>query len=225
MQMSLLWPDASAPVPDFQSTLTALGPIPSIFYRAVEFGTLQNRSFFDLLSEKEMPRPHIREMIVRDQAKRFLERNNFQVEEDRLIIGNEPLVALVVRCGPVRIRAVKGRKGVLPGCGRSRERRRFYGQQPSFYLDRSSRMRRTRLNLVLLYDFDELFNLARLWLACPRSGGARSSDVTSFWNEPIPYPVSSSSQTSAATQDSVDADLDRLLRDENEDEQDSAEEA
>src|SRR3979411_1922880 len=102
LQLTLLQPRDGC-FPSFEQTRSALGIAPQILFRALEFGTSQDRIFFEKLSENERPRPHIREMIVRDQGKRFLERNNFQVEEESISVGNEPLAALVVRFGPVQI--------------------------------------------------------------------------------------------------------------------------
>src|SRR5689334_22470970 len=120
---TMLFPHSSDPdVPTFQKVMAILGSLTDILYRSVEYGTLQNRTYFEVLSEDERPRPHVREMIVRDMAKRFLERNDFVVGEERLIVGNEPLVALVLTWGEFQIRILKGKNGVLPGCGRSKDR-------------------------------------------------------------------------------------------------------
>jgi hypothetical protein len=107
LQLPLLR-EVNGRVPPFHQTLAALGELPTFLYSAAEFGTSQVRSFFELLSEKETPRPHVREMILRDQAKRYFERNHFNIEDEALSIGNEPLAALLIRCGPVQFRVLKG---------------------------------------------------------------------------------------------------------------------
>jgi hypothetical protein len=213
MQTMLFQHSASDDVPGFPQVLSALGTIPAILYRALEFGTAQNRAYFETLSENEPPRLHVREMIVRDMAKRFLERSEFVVEEDRLMVGSEPLVALVLRWNGIQIRILKGKNGVLPGCGRSVNRKRFYRQLPSTYLDDAKRPKRSKLNVVLLWDFDAVFNLKKLWLVCPRTAGARAHDVTWFWHESIPHPAISAASTAGARPIDSGADLEDLLRD------------
>jgi hypothetical protein len=197
MQTMLFQHSASDDVPGFPQVLSALGTIPAILYRALEFGTAQNRAYFETLSENEPPRLHVREMIVRDMAKRFLERSEFVVEEDRLMVGSEPLVALVLRWNGIQIRILKGKNGVLP----------------STYLDDAKRPKRSKLNVVLLWDFDAVFNLKKLWLVCPRTAGARAHDVTWFWHESIPHPAISAASTAGARPIDSGADLEDLLRD------------
>jgi hypothetical protein len=216
-------------IPTFLQTVAALGSVPSILWRALEFGASQNRSYFERLSENELPRPHIREMIVRDQAKRFLERMNFPVEDDGsdVTVGNEPLVALTARFGPVQFRILKGKRGIVPGCGDSVARRKFYGQVPLYYLGADRQVRQTKLNLITLWDFDTLFNLGQLWLVCPRCGGTRADDVRWFWHEPLPHPAlaAQSASETYTSEDDVDRELDRLLRDEKDQDESSKERA
>ena len=175
-------------VPSFEQTISALGSMPAILYRALEFGTSQNRTFFEQLSSKRASASASREMIVRDQAKRFFERSDFQVEDEPMTVGNEPLSALVVRCGPAQVRVLKGKGGLVPGCGDSFRRRNFYNQVSDLYRDRNGKTRRTLLNLLVLWDFDTLFNLANLWLVCPMRAGEKTADVLWHWHEAIPYP-------------------------------------
>ncbi len=217
MQLRLI-PYETARVPGFEQTLTALRSIPSLLYRAIEFGTVQNHTYFDTLSDGDRPRPHIREMIVRDMAKKYLERHNIAVQEDTMQFNNEPLVAIVFHYGPFLVRVLKGRNGVLPGCGNSRRRRRFYSQHPSLYLDQARRPHRSKLNLVLLWDFDPNFNLSQLWLVCPRTGGRTSADVTWYWHEKIPRPVALNVFPAPTAEEiqASDDELENMLRDESE---------
>jgi hypothetical protein len=214
MQTPLFPPNAEADgIPSFEQTLAALGPVPNLLYRAIEFGANQNRAYSDMLCDRETPQSHIREMIVRHQVKRYLEKYRINVEEDRLNVGNEPLMGLFFRFRVYQIRILKGPNGEIPGCGVSKNRRRFYSQWPGFYLDASRRGRKTKLNLILLWDFDPSFNLGQLWLACPQQGGRTASDVLCYWRELIPYPASIIS-TPAKTNgvEAGDEQLERLLR-------------
>ena len=215
LQLNLLPP--TAPVrPSFARTLSALGEIPAYLYRALEFGTERNRTFFKELSQNERPRPHIRESIVRDQGKRFLERNRFQVEEEAIVLGSEPLSALILRCGLIQIRVLKGPEGIVPGCGTSMRRRRFYNQQSDLYIDRSGGTRQTKLNLICLWEFDRNFNLAGLRLVYPIRAGEASADVLTEWNEPLPYPANHAgfnTDRAESEQLKAEAELEELLRD------------
>jgi len=214
LQLPLIRP-RSGKVPGFTQTIKALGGIPAIMFRAIEFGTSQNRLFFELLSEKEKPRPHLREMIVRDQAKRFLERNDFQVEDEALGVGDEPLAALLVRCGPVQTRVLKASDGTVPGCGDSMRRRHFYNQAPSQYRNSKGLITQNKLNLVLLWDFDKNFNLAGLWLTCPMRAGQNSADVLLHWNEPLIHPASEVQHPKPdEARQTAEDELEDLLKDE-----------
>lgn len=210
MQMLLSSADlASSGLPTFEAALDALGPIPNLLYRALEFGTSQNRTYWDQLCDQERPGLHVREMLVRHQAKRFLLREQIPVKEDRFSVETEPLIALVFRYEDIAVRVLKGRKGIIPGCGRSRNRRRFYNQAPQFFLDKSRRTRKTKLNLVVLWDFDQSFNLRQLWLACPISAGKTPAQIGCFWKEPIPFVVAQAPAVPQALP--ADDDLRNLL--------------
>jgi hypothetical protein len=168
-------------------------------------------------------------MIVRDQAKRFLERNQFHVDEEAVSVGNEPLAALVIRCGPVQVRVLKGFESTIPGCGESSRRRDFYNQQPILYQNPKGQLTQTRLNLVLLWDFDGTFNLAPLWLACPMRAGDKSKDVLLHWQESLEHPVLSNvaqSTTLVESQKEAEEELEKLLKeDSQEDTEEGAKEA
>jgi hypothetical protein len=181
--------------------------------RPLEFGTSQNRLFFETLSQNEPPRPHLREMIVRDQGKRFLERNEFQVDDDLLALGNEPLSALLLRCGPVQIRVLKSADGLVPGCGDSFRRRRFYNQSPDFYRDPHGKAHKTKLNLLFLWNFDSSFNLGHVWLTCPIRAGETSEEVVTHFHQPLPHPVFATLIRPAEdVRNQAEEELERLLR-------------
>jgi hypothetical protein len=213
LQLPLALDGPSRSFPSFADTLKALGSIPSLLYQSLEFGTSQNRAFFEQLSYNERPRPHIREMIVRDQAKCFLNRNDFSVDDEEVSVGNEPLAALIVRCGPVQLRVLKGPGGVIPGCSDSQRRREFYNQQAKTYRDRAGTIRTARLNLVVLWEFDQYFNLAPLSLVLPIRAGERSADVVFMWNEPMPHPGTQIVTDFVADQKQIEDELERLLTD------------
>jgi hypothetical protein len=215
MVLQLTLPQSTtSKLPSFEQTLAALGQIPEFLFRALEFGTSQNRLFFETLSNDERPRPHLREMIVRDQGKRFLERNEFQVDEDLVGVGNEPLSALLLRCGPVQIRVLKAADGLAPGCGDSFRRRRFYNQAPDFYRDSRGKTYKTKLNLLFLWNFDPSFNLGQVWLTCPMRAGETSEDVVTHFHELLPHPAfASAGRPAEEARSEAEQELERLLGD------------
>ncbi len=214
MSLQLTLPSSTTgKLPSFEQTLAALGQIPGFLFRALEFGTSQNRLFFETLSQNEPPRPHLREMIVRDQGKRFLERNEFHVDDDQLALGSEPLSALLLRCGPVQIRVLKSADGLVPGCGDSFRRRRFYNQAPDFYQDSRGKAHKTKLNLLFLWNFDQSFNLGQVWITCPIRAGETSEEVVTHFHQPLSHPVFGSVIRPAEdARDRAEQELERLLR-------------
>lgn len=175
-------------VPSFKDTVAALGDSPAYIYQALEHGSERCRSFFHDLSDKETPRPHLREMIVRDGAKRFLEKNAFIVGDDHIEMANEPMAAVLLRLGAIQIRILKGPEGTVPGCGTSDRRREYYSQKPGIYIANGVGSP-TKLNLVLLWDFDPHFNIGNVWLCCPVGAGATPSEVRCRWHEPLSHPA------------------------------------
>ena len=156
----------------------------------MEFAVAKNQEYFEKLCDRERPESHIREMIVRHQAKRYFKRLDARVEEepdDGLNLINQPLLALNLRLGPVALRILKGREGAVPGCGHSVARSRFYGQFSARHIDANRQIHETKLNLLVLWDFDKKFNLDQLWLACPPKGGFSAQDVECYWNKPLPH--------------------------------------
>ena len=174
---------------------------------------LKTVDFFDEISDKETPRSHLREMIVRDQAKRYFARNAFTVDDEEVSVGNEPLAALIIRCGPAQIRVLKGPGGIAPGCGESDRRLDFYNQQPCAYRCTNGQIKTARLNLLVLWEFDQNFNLADLSLALPIRGGAKCADVLCSWTERIPHPATQIAPNFAEDKEGIEDELERLLKD------------
>ena len=236
MQIKLDLPDCDSHVPSFEATAKSLKPIIPAFWRAMEFAVAKNQEYFEKLCDKEKPASHIREMIVRHQAKRYFKRLDVRVEEEPdngFNLINQPLVALNLRLGPVALRVLKGRDGAVPGCGYSVARKRFYGQFPTRHIDANHQIRETKLNLLILWNFDKEFNLDQLRLACPQKGGFRAQDVECYWNEPLPHAAAIQAEPSDTPEplhgkplnDTVERDLEDLLRGQDEDQQEESSEA
>ena len=88
----------------------------------------------------------------------------------------------------IRFRILKSDNGSLPAPGPSQKRQQFYAQQGTLFPedkngDESKEL--PRANLVLHWVPDEEYNLSRVSLACPISGGITRASVRSEWDEVI----------------------------------------
>ena len=111
MQIKLDLPDWDSHVPSFEATAKSLKPIIPAFWRAMEFGVAKNQEYFEKLCDKEKPESHIREMIVRHQAKRYFKRLDVRVEEepdDGFNLINQPLLAPQSAPWPGSVASPKG---------------------------------------------------------------------------------------------------------------------
>ena len=77
---------------------------------------------------------------------------------------------------------------LLPGCGHSRKKKKFYDQHPTRYLV-GNEIKESDANLIVLWDFDSVYALAHLWMVLPARGGKRPQDVSAFWCHPISHPA------------------------------------
>ena len=126
----------------------------------------------------------------------------------------EPLISLLVHCSGYAVRVLKGRHGIPPGCGMSKKRRAFYNQAPARFLNENGERDASKTNLLLLWDFDSLFGISQVWLACPQTAGPRSQDVVLAWKEQIGAPVqmqSSEVQASEQSEQAAEDELEALL--------------
>lgn len=181
------WKPSQRP-PSFHEVQSELRDLLALLFRALEFGAVKNHAYFDELSDGERPRPHVREMVVRDHAARHLRDHKISVEED-LTIFSEALRALVVRHKGTHLRVLKARNGIVPGCGLSKPRRRFYNQSPTSYKEQDGTFVSTKWNLLLLWDFDSVFNIGKVWLVFPTRAALRSAEVGYAWIEELQHPV------------------------------------
>jgi hypothetical protein len=177
------------PLPSFAHVMEDIAPLTQLIFRSLEIGTEGCRRYYDEQCDGDLPNSHLREMLVRDQAKRYLIGNGLAVEEERFQILPEPLISLLILVNGYAIRVLKGKDGIIPGCGLSGRRRKFYNQASMRYLDASGKIAQTHTNLILLWDFNTAFGIQAVWLACPQVAGARSQDVILAWKEPIQNPV------------------------------------
>jgi len=180
------------PLPSFPEVMRELEVLMRLLYESLDAGATVCRKFYDDFCDGDAPGAHLREMIVRDQAKRYLAKNGLRVTELRELsfkLATEPLISLLVHYKGFALRVLKAKKGIVPGCGMSKRRRAFYNQASVRYLEDDGRPAGSQTNLLVLWDFSPSFGIASVWLACPEVAGARSQDVVLAWQEPIPNPV------------------------------------
>jgi hypothetical protein len=190
-KLSLICVDPE-PLPSFGEVMKEVESLMRLLYESLDVGATVCRKYYDENCDGENPEAHLREMIVRDQAKRYLAKNGLRVtelKERRLRLATEPLISLLLHYKGFALRVLKGKRGIPPGCGMSRRRKEFYSQVSVRYLGDDGKPAGSKTNLLVLWDFAPNFGIGRVWLACPEVAGARSQDVVLAWQELIPNPV------------------------------------
>jgi hypothetical protein len=173
-------------IPQFAEVYSAIRELFPPLFRALEHGCYKNREFHENEGENVFD-PFVSPTLVRFFAKRALRQAGFApVDIEMEQLSNNGL-SLFFKGYHVRIR--KGDNGSVPGPGQSDQLKKFYCQQTEMFEGSNGDMQITHLNLVVLWDFDELHNLAGLRLARPKGVSADGSDVNLHWIEQIPYPA------------------------------------
>lgn len=210
-------------MPSFEETVAAVDPLSNVVYEVLEQATVKTRAFF--AGEEQPHDPFLAPCLMRFFAKQGLRKRGIQAEEDGENSDFEALpnngLAFFQRRHHVRIlkaAIVKGVAWKLPGCGVSEPKTNFYNQQLQIYGDVKGNWYTSLLNIVYLWDFNEAFNLAGLYLACPMAAAAYAKDVTQHWCEPLPHPAQRrSGEGQIQAENGADEELERLLTAELED--------
>lgn len=180
------------PLPSFGEVMKEVESLLRLLYESLDAGATVCRKYYEENCDGASPEAHLREMLVRDQAKRYLVKNGFQVvtiREPKLRLAAEPLISLLLHYKGFAFRVLKAKQGVPPGCGLSKRRKAFYSQVSVPYIGDDGKPAGSKTNLLVLWDFSPSFGIGRVWLACPEVAGARSQDVVLAWQELIPSPV------------------------------------
>jgi hypothetical protein len=203
-------------LPTFQSALQSLGRVPEILYRGLEYGASKTSEF----RQREFPRKRLdaclSASIFRAHGIEYLRREGIDAQPDgfKWMFNNLPFLGISFYYNQMHVRILKGPDGILPGCGRSRRKHRFYDQLPSNYLLGNVPMRSTA-NLIVLWDFNGDYALARLWLTLPANGGQRPQDVSAFWCNSLDHPAEMTGPvavTPTPPSDSGDDGMSQLIR-------------
>jgi len=180
------------PLASFGDVMKEVESLLRLLYESLDAGATVCRKYYEENCDGASPEAHLREMIVRDQAKRYLAKNGLRVtelKERRLRLATEPLISLLLHYKGFALRVLKGKRGIPPGCGMSGRRKEFYSQVSVRYIGDDGKPAGSKTNLLVLWDFAPSFGIGRVWLACPEVAGARSQDVVLAWQELIPNPV------------------------------------
>lgn len=159
-----------------------LGPLPSLIYRAVEYGVEKAKTYS--LHEKISLSPWCFGNLVRSQALSYLEKHNqLGFELYRL-----PLDGIEIRYNGCRIRHWKANEdGELPPPRGSQTKLEYY-QQELFPLSAYG-PDALLLKLVALWELDEHQNLSSVKLVCPSGSDDNWEPSQIHWSIDIPHPA------------------------------------
>jgi hypothetical protein len=211
MQITILpLPDG---LPDFTTSLAALNRVPATLYNGLEHAAFKTSSFREVECPGERLDGGLSASLFRFHGIRHLHKEGIEAAADEFkwTFDRLPFMGISFHYEQLHVRVLKGPGGSLPGCGNSKKKVRFYGQIPTMYLI-GTKPTRTKANLVVLWDFDEAYGLAKLWLALPAVGGARPQDVSAYWCEPIPHPADGFGAPPPPPPPPPDDDLSKLIQ-------------
>jgi hypothetical protein len=214
-------------VPNFDETLAAVDPLSNLVYEVMEQATVKTRAFF--AEEKQPHDPFLAPCLMRFFAKQGLRKRGIRAEEDEETSDFEALpnngLAFFHKRHHIRILKAAIVQGVgwkLPGCGVSEPKQEFYNQQLMIYADPKGNQYTSVLNIIYLWDFNEVFNLAGLYLGCPMSAGIYAKDVKHHWCEALPHPAQRrTGEKPPQADNTADEELQQLLTMETEDGEDA----
>lgn len=177
----------SASIPTFESVYESLGSVLVVIRQALEKGTAHVQSYSEWQDE-----PIDRSLapgLVRHKAKAFLLERKQEVTdepgfEDEQGFRTEHLAnnGLCLRTNGFQVRILKSENGCIPPPGPSQARNRFYSQQLTLpgmegYMDEPDPW-----GIIVHWTVDEDYNLLRLGLSMPKSGGKSSATVETYWD-------------------------------------------
>lgn len=198
MQSTLLLPLAAG-LPTFKEALDSLDDVPNILWRALEHAASKTCAWRDQNCPKKQIDVGLSATMFRFHAIDYLRKQGLDAHEDgcHWTFNSIPFLGISFYYKQKHIRILKGAGGCLPGCGKSRVKKKFFNQVPKPYLVGNVPTWPTA-NLVVLWDFDYEYALKQLWLTLPATGADRQQDVRAFWCEAIPHPAESAGSVPVA---------------------------
>jgi hypothetical protein len=200
-------------LPTFQTAIGNLERVPEILYRGLEYGAYKTSAFRDVEFPKKRLDACLSASIFRAHGIDFLRREGIDAREDgcRWMFNNLPFLGISFYYNRMHVRVLKGPDGLLPGCGRSGKKKKFYDQLPSNYLIGNIPMR-SSANLIVLWDFGPSYDLAQLWLVLPAKGGQRPQDVSAYWCRSLAHPAEMAGPVTTTPPMPGDDGMDKLIR-------------
>ena len=203
-------------LPTFEAAIQGLECVPEVLYQALEHAAFKTKEFKDLhFPAQPKLDACLTAAVFRAHVIQYLKGKGIEARED----AGKWAFKLLSFCGisfyynHKHIRILKGPNGILPGCGHSKSRKKFYDQHQTRYLV-GNQIMESDANLIVLWDLDSAYALAQLWLALPCKGSKRSQDVSAYWCEDIPHPAQKAA--SVPEKAPVDDGLDTLIKHKNE---------
>ena len=108
------------PLPSFSDVMKDLQSFIRLLYESLDAGATICRRYYDEFCEGDKPEAYLREMMVRGQSKRYLNKNGLQVKKIRergFSLASEPLISLLIHYKGFALRVLKAKQGIPPGCG------------------------------------------------------------------------------------------------------------
>ena len=195
-------------IPSAAEALEELEPLIPVIFGALENAVFETQEYFE--TRKERHDPYLAPCLVRHTTKRFLTTASFQGPTDgpsiRFALEDIANNGLCIMFGRFRIRILKADEGDLPE-PTSHARREFYEQlaMPLPTSGGGALSSNSRVNLVVLWDFDRSHDLDGLTLVCPRAG-SHDDPSRSYWRLELPHPVESARADPADSDDIDDID-------------------
>jgi hypothetical protein len=149
-----------------------------IMHAALDYGTHKVRDFFD--KEERIIDRYLAPNLVRYYALDYFTNHGLE----RIVLGNIPNNGLYLSTEAYNIRILKSKPDKIPVPGHSLSRQQYYEQANFFFVEASET--NNKLNLLLLWDVIGHYQLNKLSLACPRSGGTTRASVSAHWHCSIP---------------------------------------
>lgn len=185
-------------LPSSDAALKDLERVPEILYHGLEYAAYKTNAFKEAeFPDKKRLDAGLSASIFRAHAIDFFRREGLDAREDgcNWHFNDLPFLGISFYYNRLHVRILKGPESMMPGCGKSRRKRKFYDQQETNYLIGTTPMR-SKANLIVLWDFTSgAYALAPLWLALPAKGGQRPQDVAAYWSIQLAHPAEQTAPT------------------------------
>ncbi len=176
-------------VPTPAKALEILSPITPEIFRALEYGGLKTREYFD--KEKLGYDGSAYTLIVRLHAKEYLKQ---KPEFATVVFDRYSMCGISFLFNSWKCRLWKSadhRAPKLPHPGHSVKKQLFYVQpeQPPLFPWKKRTKLGPNLHLVILWNLDNKGNLKALWLVCPKDFNQATGQIKVHWVVEIPNPI------------------------------------